>query len=241
MKNNRFWNKYTRVGLIIVLALATALITMGVNSAYRARVTEVEKVVVAASHLKPYTELTKANLTYREVVKSEIPVDPIKSIDAFLKQGPKFVGEVGFTKGYPVKQSLTLESAKSNFGPALGLKNGKYLVGIAVNQVRAVGDLIKPGVKVDAFVFIDGGLERSQPRILKPNDNPNLANLVVVERQNSNGEEPNGQGTEAIPVLAVVEAATAHQAADLVLYQEIGKIYLLPVGIDPAMIYSKRG
>lgn len=238
MKNNRFWNKYTRVGVIIVMALVTAIITMGVNSSYRARVTEVEKVVVAAGHLKPYTELTKANLTYREVVKSEIPGDAIKSIDAFLKKGPKFVGEVGLTKGYPVKESLTLDSGKSVFGEALGLKNNKLLVAIAVNQVRSVGDLIKPGVKVSAYVFIDGGIDRGQPRVITPLDNPGLSNLVVVERQNTNGAEPNGKGADAIPVMVIVEADPG-QARDLVLYQEIGKIYTLPTGVDPSVLYKE--
>ncbi|NLO76568.1 MAG: hypothetical protein GX092_06845 [Clostridia bacterium] len=227
----RNWNKYLRLVIIIILALVVALATSEFNRRYIESKVSLLKIVVAAEHIKPFSELTPSNLTYREVVKSEVPQDAIFDIDEFLKEGPMFVGEVGFIKGYPVKKSLTNNSVESIFGAAVALKEGKSYLGISVEQVSS--QLVKPGTLVDAYCFIQASTVNADAYVISKVEDPLLGRLYVhAVKDKNNADIVAGENSENIPAIVVVETLSPEQTSKLIYYQMVGKLFLVPVGAD---------
>ena len=226
----RYWNVYTRLLLIIFLALLAAVGTTYLNKNYIDSKVEMIKVVVPSEHIKPYTELTKGLLTYRDVIKSEIPGDAIYDKEEFLKEGSKFTGEIGLVKGYPVKESLTVNSFDSVFGAAIALKDGKSYLGIATDQVRS--QLVKPGTLVDLYCFIEGDTQTGESVVISKIEEPLFASLYVHSLKGKNNEELKGAEGESSPAVVVVETVSPEQTSKIIRYQMSGKMYLVPVGAD---------
>src|SRR5690606_34218371 len=103
--------------------------------------------------------------------------------------GPYFSGEIGFVEGAPLRKGMVKDSKGSKFGPAAELSQDEdaLYVGVATDQARSAGDYIRPGVLVDAYVFIPGDMER-MPEVIGPKQNPNLKGLLVHDRQTSDGQ-----------------------------------------------------
>jgi Flp pilus assembly protein CpaB len=227
----RNWHKYFRLAIIVILALVVALATSEFNKRYIESKVSLVKIVVAAEHIKPFTELTSHNLTYREVVKSEVPQDAIFDIDEFLKEGPMFVGEVGFIKGYPVKKALTNNSVESVFGAAVALKEGKSYLGISVEQVSS--QLVKPGTLVDAYCFIQASTVNADAYVISKVEDPLLGRLYVhAVKDKNNVDLDAGENQDSIPSIVVVETLSPEQTSKLIYYQMVGKLFLVPVGAD---------
>jgi Flp pilus assembly protein CpaB len=230
-RGKRLWNKYTRLAVILGLALIVAVTTAKINQTYIDDKVKLVKIVVAAEHIKPYTELTRENLTYREVVKAEVPGDAIESLGSFLAEGPVYAGEVGFVKGYPVKKSLTNKGIDSAFGAALTLKEGKSYLGIAIDQVRA--QFVKPGTVVDAYCFFESAGFEGGASVISKIEEPLLGNLYVHAVRGKDNQDITAESTDLLPVVAVVETTSPEQTARLIYYQMLGKIFLVPNGAAP--------
>jgi Flp pilus assembly protein CpaB len=229
MKN--VWNKYTRAFVIILFASLLSLTAFYLNQQFIESKIETKRIVVAKEHVPPHTNISDL-IEYREVVVSEIPQDAIYDINDIKGDEPWFTEEIGLTKGYPIKKSMISTASKTVFGPSSELEGKETrFIGVATDQVRSAGDYIHAGVRVDAYVFIPPALDLPE-QVISPQDNPKLANLLVHDRQNSQGKDPSDtEGREAIPAVAILEV-TPDVAKDLVKYQEIGKVYLLPTGYD---------
>lgn len=229
-RSKRYWNKYIRLGIIIILAFAVAVATSEINKTYLESKVELLKIVVAAENIKPYTELTKHNLTYRDVIKSEIPQDALFDIEEFLRDGPKFSSQIGFVKGYPLKKSLTNNSFDSVLGSAIALKEGKSYLGISVEQVSS--QLVKPGTMVDIYCFIRANTANAEAYVFSKNEDPLLGGLYVHAVKDKNNVNIGEENSESIPAIVVVETHSTEQTSKIIYYQMMGNLFLVPMGAD---------
>lgn len=228
----RFWNKTTRRVLILILSLILGYAGVALQQSIVQKQTTTERVVVAAETILPYGSVA-GKLSTRAVVKSEVPDDTIRDLSE-LKGEEWFAGEIGFAEGMPIRKSLLVTAKESKFGQTLALKDGRMLIGLQTDQVRSAGDSIKPGTIADAYVYIPGTPE-APSRTITPADDPNLKGLLVVDRQNQNGYEPSKDGAgnqNPIPAIAIIETDKPSVAAALIRYQEEGRVYLVPTGVE---------
>lgn len=230
IKSKSHWNKYTRLALIVLLAVMVAVITAYINKIYIESKVKLEKIVVAADNIKPYTELNTHNLIYREIVKSEIPTDALYDLEEFLRDGPKYSGEVGFVKGYPIKKTLTSNAEDSVFGPAIALEKEKYYLGIAIEQVSS--QLVKPGTIVDVYCYLEEKAMNAPPTVISKLEEPLLAGLYVHSVKGKENENIDEKTEEVIPAVVVVETISPEQTSKLIYYQNSGKVFLVPIGVD---------
>lgn len=228
MNLKKFWNKYTRGGLIIVVGLGFALIAALINQNMLNSQIQTESIIVVKEDIAPYKAITKEQLMHQEVALSAVPLDAISNADE-LDFSNLYAGEYGFSKGSALRKDYLTTSEDSKLGTALGLPEGMVEVGIQTTLAQSAGDGAKPGVYVDAVAITSNTTGQSQ-KITKQ-QNPNLANLLVVKRLNAEGMEPDPEsGNSQIPAVVVVQVTEA-QAADLAMYQEQGKLYLTPAGV----------
>ncbi|GAC42086.1 hypothetical protein [Paenibacillus popilliae] len=230
------WNKKTRT--IVILAMAFIISGIGVMLAVITveSNTALKEVAVATDTIKPFSGLA-GKVELRQVVESEIPADAVYSLAEF-EQEEWYAGEVGFLQNRPIQRSYITKGKDSVAGLGVTLKNGQVLVGVAVDQVQSVGDNSKPGTLVDAYIYIeneeldmDGGKEPES--VISPQDNAKLSKLLVVDRHTSEGRSPDDpEATNKIPSLAIIAAPDEETARLLVKYQQEGKVFLLPVGVD---------
>lgn len=226
----KYWNKYIRLTVILILALVVAFATILINQKYLDSKVKLVKIVVAAENIKPFTELKEENLTYREVVMSEVPGDALYDVKQFLAEGPVFAGELGFVKGYPLKKSLTNKGVDSVFGASLKLKDDKSYLGIAVDQVRA--QLVKPGTIVDAYCFFEPEGITGSTTVISKIEEPLLANLYVHAIKGKDNQDITEKSDDLLPAVVVVETGSPEQTAKLIYYQMLGKVFLVPTGVD---------
>lgn len=230
MQSKRYWNRYTRLVLIILLAVIVGVLTAYINKTYIESKVKLEKIVVAADNIKPYTELNKHNLIYREIVKSEIPADALYDLDEFLREGPMYSGEVGFVKGYPIKKALTSSTTDSVFGSAIALEKGKSYLGIATEQVSS--QLVKPGTIVDVYCYLEEKAMNAPPTVISKLEEPLLAGLYVHSVKGKENENIDEKTEATISAVVVVETVSPEQTSKLIYYQMSGKVFLVPIGVD---------
>lgn len=218
--------------LIVFVALILAGVAVVIQSSIVNKQVTTELVYVAADNLTPYS-LVEGKLVQRKVVKSEIPDDAIRDLKEL--EGESWVTtEVGIPKGIPVSKSMLIPAKESKFGESLELKDGAMFVGVKTDQVKSAGDMIKPGTIVDAYVYIKGQ-DRQPSELVTPAEDPLLKGLLIKDRQNQNGYEPQREGAgnqNPIPAIAVVETTNPAVAAALIKYQEEGEIYFTPTGVE---------
>lgn len=227
----KLWNKVTRRLLIVFAAFILAGAAVAIQSSIVNKQVTTELVYVAADALAPYS-LVEGALTQRKVVKSEVPEDAIRDLKEL--EGESWVTtEIGIPKGIPVSKSMLIPAKDSKYGESLELKDGAMFVGVQTDQVKSAGDMIKPGTVADAYVYIKGE-DRQPSKLVTPTDDPLLKGLLIKERQNQNGYEPQQEGMgnqNPIPAIAVVETNDPGVAAALIKYQEEGEIYFAPTGV----------
>ncbi|MFJ2043945.1 hypothetical protein ACIOBL_10090 [Paenibacillus taichungensis] len=227
----KLWNKATRRIFIVAVALILAGTAVVIQSNIVKRQTTTELIYVAKENLLPYS-LVEGMFVQRKVVQSEIPDDAIRDLKEL--NGEAWVtSDVGIPAGVPVSKSLLVPAKDSKYGESLELKDGAMFVGVQTDQVKSAGDMIKPGTVADAYVYIEGA-DREPARLITPADDPLLKGLLIKERQNQNGYEPQREGTgnqNPIPSIAVVETTDPKVAAALIRYQEEGKVYFTPTGV----------
>ncbi|ALP37973.1 hypothetical protein ASL14_19060 [Paenibacillus sp. IHB B 3084] len=193
------------------------------------RQTTTEQVLVAQSSLLPFSPVT-GKLILREVVKSEVPEDAIRSMEE-LKGEEWVTGEIGLPPGVPISKALLIPVKDSKYGQSVELKQGELFVGIQTDQVRSAGDFIKPGTIADAYVYVEGG-NQIPARLITPENDPLLKDLLIQDRQNQNGYNPQDEQQNPIPAIAIVKTSNPKVVAALIKYQEEGRIYFAPTGVD---------
>ncbi|MGG1878805.1 hypothetical protein ABDI30_14695 [Paenibacillus cisolokensis] len=226
----KLWNKVTRRLLFVALILAGAAVA--IQSSIVSKQVTTELVYVTSDNLPPFS-LVEGKLVQRKVVKSEVPEDAIRDLNE-LEGKPLVTTEIGIPKGIPVSKSMLIPAKDSKYGESLELKDGAMFVGVRTDQVKSAGDMIKPGTVADAYVYIKGA-DRQPSKLITPADDPLLKGLLIKDRQNQNGYEPQREGTgnqNPIPAIAVVETNNPAVAAALIHYQEEGEIYFTPTGVN---------
>lgn len=226
----RFWNKYTRTAIIVFVGIGLALIGFIINENKISNSIQTKQVIIVKEDITPFKAITKESLQYQEVVISAVPNDAIENADD-LNFDDLYAGEVGFSKGAILRKGYITNAQDSKVGTALGLSKGKVEVGVQTTLAQSAGDGAKPGVYVDVVAVITDERTGESKKITKK-ENPNLSNLLVIRRLNAEGTTPDIEsGKSLIPTVVVLEATT-EQAADLVQYQEAGKVYLTPSGTN---------
>lgn len=224
---SKIWNKTTRRLVIILGALFISGIIVIISNMYVQKNTDLVKVVVASEDIYPLQPIN-LKIKYEEKVRSEVPEDAVMDLSEL--DGKTWIAdEIGFYKGAAIRRSAITISENSVYGPAFDLKDGNSLIGVKVDQAQSAGDYIKPGVIVDAIVYIKTEYET---KVIGPMDDPDLSGLLVRDRQNSEGTEPGEEGRSLIPAVAIIETSNERVKKKLVEYQEEGKVYLTPTGVN---------
>ncbi|MNW32168.1 hypothetical protein D3C74_91040 [compost metagenome] len=232
MKLKRFWNKYTRAGLIIFVGLAFALIAAVINQNNLESQIKTKQIIMTKEDIPPYKAISKDQLEYQDVIISAIPEDAILNADN-LDFTDLYTGEYGFSKASPLRKNYLTTAQESKLGSALGLSEGMVEVGIQTTLAQSAGDGTQAGVYVEAIAILQEEQTGQTVKITKK-ENPNLAKLLVIRRLNTEGLSPKSTEEKGVVPSVVVVEATPEQAADLVYYQEKGKVYLTPAGVSSA-------
>ncbi|MGG3278960.1 Flp pilus assembly protein CpaB [Paenibacillus solani] len=222
----KLWNRYTRVLLMLIVALALAGTAVKLNQNAISNQVETERIIVVKEDIEPYMEITKENLEFKTVVKSEIPEGAIRNQEE-IKFGDAFASQYGFLKGAPLQSTYITTAAKSKFGTAVSLDNGMLQIGVKVDLTTSTGGEVRPGLLVNAFAYVQdeesGGYRSITDKLLEE--------LKVVKTLNSEGTSPDAEsGGSLIPSVVVLEV-TPEQGEKLMSFQESGKVYLLPAGL----------
>jgi len=220
----KYWNKYTRSALIVLVGMILALIAFQLNNKQIAEQVQTRKIIVAKINISPYMPVTKEQLEYRNVVISEVPNDALDTPED-IDFNDVFASKYGFIQGMPIRTSLITTAADSELGTAVTINEGMRQIGIKTDLALSSGDEVKPGILVDAYAFITDSAGQGKSVVA-----PELAGLKVVKRINSEGKVPDPAGSGSLVPAVVVLEVTPQQAAQLVEYQETGKVYLLPSG-----------
>lgn len=227
----RLWTQTTRRLVILLCALLFAGAGVVVQNRIVSNRTETVNIAVADGDVLPNSPV---KWKLRNVVKSEAPTDAI--MDAKELEGQDLVaGDVGIPANSPIAKSMLVKAGDSKYGPSSTLKKGSMFVGVSTDQVRSAGDYIKPGVRVDAYVYVKNDAERTTT-LITPGNDPLLQNLLIKDRQNQNGFEPKSEDNQnPIPAIAIIETDNPKVAAALIRYQEEGRVYLVPTGTEDSV------
>lgn len=233
MKLKRWWNKTTRRLLIFVVALVLAGGAVIMQNQIVKQQTTTKKVLVPAMNIVPFSPVV-GKLVPKDVVQSEIPEDAITSLDEL--EGEEWVtGEIGLPAGFPISKTMLMTAKDSKYGQSVELKQGEFFVGVQTDQVRSAGDFIKPGTLADAYVYVEGD-NQTPSRLITPEQDPLLKDLLIQDRQNQNGYNPQDEQQNPIPSIAIVKTSDTKVVAALIHYQEEGRVYFAPTGVDRTQV-----
>lgn len=235
----RYWTKSTRSLVIILIGAIVTIASYLFADRFISSHTTTKMVLVASDDLAPYGPISE-KVKLREIVTSEVPEDSLYSKKE-LEGDEWFVGEIGIQKDQPIRKSKITHSKGTPFGMGLGLGENKRLIGVKTDLSLSAGDNAKPGVMVDAFVYIkptnptaidrDTG-QAAKAKVITPMDDPRLKGLLVREHLNSEGLTVHEtDGKSLIPQTVVLEVNDDTFTA-LVQYQEEGKVYFGPTNVN---------
>lgn len=228
-KKRKIWTQTTRNISILAIALTIGAVAVFIQIRIVKAQTTTKQVLVAENNILPFTPIS-GKLVLKKVVKSTVPEDAITSLDQI--EGQELVtNDLGLQAGIPVSKSMLVSAKDSKYGESVDLKQGEQFIGVQTDQVRSAGDLIKPGTIADAYVFIPGG-QQSDPTLVTPDQDPLLRSLYIQDRQNQNGDVPQTENQTGIPAIAIVRTSNPAVVAALIRYQEEGRVYFAPSGID---------
>lgn len=223
----KYWNRKTRNFLLILsgLLIGTGGYVLSENK-IESQV-KTAKVIVAKVDIPPHTRITKEMLGYAEKPLSEIPEGTVKNPDE-ISFDDAFAGQFGFIADAPIHVKNITTADQSPFGSALNLPSGKVEIGIKSDLILSAGAHVKQGILVDAYAAITD----SQSSEIKKEIDQELKGLLVKSVLNSEGadlNQPDVSGSK-VPAVIVVEVNNK-QAEKIMMYQEKGKVYLLPSGV----------
>lgn len=229
--------KKTKNIVFLVLLVTIFALTFTLNNWYIKNNTDMVNVAVLSKTIMPFEKIEKGDILLKSKVKSEVPKDAILDKDKlFLDNKEVFAGDIGFYQGDILRTNKLVDKEHNPFGKVLGLQEqGKMLISINTDLVRSTANFVKPGVVVNAIVYIKGDMRGTPDRVITPEQDPRLEKLTVVDKKNQEASEPAEEGREAIPYVVTFETSDMNIAAGLVQYNEQGKIYLLPVDINSSI------
>lgn len=226
--------KYIKIGIVAIGFIVVLAVTFVINRAYIRANTDMVSVAIATKKISAFSEIKSTDVTLAKRPRSMADEDTIIDLSV-LKEQAHYTQDLGFGEGDIIKKSRLTTNRTS----ALGRLNqeGKMLVAINTNLVQSCANFVVPGTVVNAIVFIKS-LDPSKPdEVYSYKTKPELANLLVIDKKNAESAVPPQSGREAIPAVVTIELpmTDAATAEALVKYNELGSIYLLPVGFDPTV------
>lgn len=216
-------------------------ITFTLNQAYLKQAGATQRVVAAKRDLLPGTPLNADSLTMMEKPVFGLDRDYITDVGEFMARGPWYIGELGVGAGDVLRprRLTSADSAGGGWRWEFDNREDMCLIAVATDLVRSGGDWLWPGVRADAVVYMPAknGYEEVQPsQIIGPEEDPLLANLLVIDKKNAGGLTlaggPAGEGysRDLLPavVTLMVNKEDEERIKALIRYNEEGKIYFSP-------------
>jgi len=241
MKYSGSLKSYTSILLrFFIIGLSFCLIfavTYSLNQLYLQRAAELEDVVVLKRDLLPGSPVTAEDIEIKPRPLFGLGDDYIKDAGEFLASGQWYMGPTGAGKGDVLRPSRLTDTSdqESDLIKQLNGK-GKRLIAVDTSLTQSCANWLLPGTRVDALVYIKGkeGFESTPDQIIGPQDDPNLRNLIVVDKKNSGGvaleKEEETLGKDNIPVVVtlMLDQSEEEKAKAIISYNEKGKIYFSP-------------
>lgn len=227
--------RWIKVALVIITFVMVSTVTYSLNQQYIRSCTDMITVVVAAQKIPAFSAVKRDMVVLAKKPRIAVPPDAITEPDIFLKQEKYYTGELGFGSADIIRlDRLTNIKHLPAVDLAMLPNENKMLVSVNTNLVKSCANFVVPGALVDAVVFIKSETIDEDDKIISPLEDPYLANLLVVDKKNSESGFPHETGREAIPavITLMLDRANVETAKALVRYNETGSIYLLPVGLQ---------
>lgn len=229
--------KYLKAGLVIIVFCLITAATFTLNRMYIRKNTDMVNVAVAFQKIPAFTQVLPEQVKLAKRPRSAVPSEAILDT-AELTRMKYYANDLGFGEGDIIRADRLSTEKSSKVGELSSLDaENKMLIAVSTNLVRSCANLVTPGARVDAVVFIPSRELDEGDLLISPLEDPRLANLLVIDKKNAESSPPPDSGREAIPatVTMIIDKADLEIAKALVQYNETGSIYLLPVGFDGAV------
>jgi hypothetical protein len=221
-------------GVILSFCLVFG-ITFTLNTMYIKKNTQLVVVAVASKKIPAFSLLEGSSITLAKRPLAVVPQEAVFNPEEFLEGKKLYAGDLGFGEGDMIRTDRLVEEKDSALLYLAGLAvENSMLVAVNTNLVRSCANMVVPGTMVNAVVVIKGQLINEPDRVIGPDDDSRLGNLLVVDKKNAEGAKPAASGRDAIPavITLLLDGNNLEVAKALVHYNEKGSIYLLPVGFQ---------
>ena len=210
--------------LALIFAVVGGVATLSVlSSAGKAPEQAKDQVVVAARAISAGEELTKDDLSVRDMPKGSIPDDAL--VDANAAAG--MYAAVPLSKGQFLLQTMVGTTPPGGRLAAV-IPDGKVAVSVAVNDVISTGGLLAPGDHVDVLGVVtkdtasDAGVVLHDILVLAVSDNIVGTPKIVDDGKKKVTAKTNPESLDKTVTLAV----TLDEARRLVQVDEVGTLRL---------------
>jgi Flp pilus assembly protein CpaB len=228
---------YLWTGICFCVIFAVAFF---VNQSYIKKNTDLVRAAVAVRDVGVYAPVQPEDFRLADVPAMYAGADYVGDLDAFFEEQSWYTRELGLGQGdilRPARLSSQTEEASGLL--AMIEKEHKMLVSVETTLIQSCANLVLPGVRVNAIVYIPGkdGYEITEDQMIGPDQDERLAGLLVVDKRTSEGKPLEDSGQEGVPyaMTVLLDQDEAERAEALIQYGEKGKIYLLPVGFEGEM------
>jgi hypothetical protein len=216
------------------------LVTFVVNQGYIKKNTDLVRAAVAVHPVGVYAPIGPTDFKLTDVPALYAGTDCVTDMEVFFKDKAWFTKELGMGEGDILRPSRLSSHMENDQGLLAMMENQhKMMVSVETTLIQSCANLVFPGVKVNAVVFIPGkeGYDSTEDQVIGPDQDMRLAGLQVVDKRNSDGKpmlEANDANRQDIPfvVTLMLDQEEMERAQALIAYGEKGKIYLLPVGFE---------
>lgn len=225
--------KWFRVFFVMLTFCAIFFITYTLNDLYIKKNIQTVRVATVTKKIQPYTLVTKENIIMTAIPASMVPKDAVLNPEQFFNEKKYYTGELGFGAGDLLRTDKLSTDNTSSVGRLTKLSDDQtMLVAINTNLVQSCANLVVSGALVNAVVYIKAKGMGQEDQVISCEEDPGLANLLVVDKKNANAAAVEEDGRGAIPAVVVFKLNKNQQnvAKTLINYNETGVIYLLPVG-----------
>lgn len=225
--------KLLKMAVVVFSFCLVFAITYTLNTMYIKKNTEMAVVTIAANKIPAFSSIDGTFLTLAKRPLAVVPKEAVLDPEEFLKGKKHYAGDLGFGKGDIIRTDRLIEEKDMKILDLARLADeNKMLLAINTNLVRSCANIIVPGTMVNAVVVIKGQQINEPDKVISPDDDPILANLLVADKKNAEASKPSESGRDAIPavITLVLDSNKMEAAKALVHYNEKGSIYLLPVG-----------
>jgi hypothetical protein len=228
-----FHKRWLKVFFVLLTFCAIFFITYTLNDLYIKKNVQTIRVATVTKKIPPYTLVTKEQIAMMSMPVSAIPQDAVLNPERFFQGKKYYTNELGLGAGDLLRTEKLSTDNTSVLGKLTRLSDDQtMLVAINTNLVQSCANLVVPGTLVNAVVYIKAKGIGQEDLVISFEEDPGLANLLVVDKKNANSAVVEEEGRGAIPAVVVFKLDKNQQnvAKALVQYNETGTIYLLPVG-----------